>query len=177
MNVRRVVTGHKEGRAVVASDTELAGVQPALLPGFEFHWLWGSDGPAVYPDDGSPQPQNGWFPPLTGFRFVVVTLPPDGPPPVGIDEEAAVEEIERLLPGLLGTLEPDHPGMHTTDTTDCLYILSGEIVLELDDGVEVELSAGDTVVQSGTRHAWHNRSDRPCTIVAVQVGARRMPSP
>ena len=48
--------------------------------------------------------------------------------------------------------------MHTTDTIDFEYVLSGEIALELDDGAEVVLHPGDTVVQNGTRHRWHNRS-------------------
>jgi quercetin dioxygenase-like cupin family protein len=175
MQVRRVVTGHSsEGRAIVASDTEVDGIRLDLLPGLEFHWLWGADERAAYPDDGSFPPQQGWFPPVDGCRFVIVTLPPDGQPAAaGLDEGAAVAEVERQLPGMLSTLEPDHPGMHRTDTTDYLYIVSGEIVLELDDGAEVVLTAGDTVVQNGTRHAWRNRSDRPCTIVAAVIGARR----
>jgi hypothetical protein len=32
------------------------------------------------------------------------------------------------------------------------------------DTEEVALTAGDTVVQRGTNHAWSNRSDKPCRI-------------
>jgi quercetin dioxygenase-like cupin family protein len=53
------------------------------------------------------------------------------------------------------------------------YVLSGEIWLELDDGVEVYLRAGDTVVQNGTRHAWRNKSSEPCQMVVVLIGANR----
>jgi quercetin dioxygenase-like cupin family protein len=42
-------------------------------------------------------------------------------------------------------------------------VLEGEITLLL-DLEEVHLKAGDTVVQRGTRHAWHNRSSRPCVV-------------
>jgi len=70
-------------------------------------------------------------------------------------------------------LEPDHPGMHTTDTVDYDVVLSGEVWLELDDGAEVHLKPGDCVVQNGTRHAWHNKTDQPCTLAVVLVGARR----
>jgi hypothetical protein len=28
----------------------------------------------------------------------------------------------------------------------------------------VHLTAGDTVVQRGTNHAWSNRSDKPCVV-------------
>ena len=44
MQVRRVVTGHDaNGKAVVASDTEVDGIRPAMTPGSEFHRLWGAD--------------------------------------------------------------------------------------------------------------------------------------
>jgi quercetin dioxygenase-like cupin family protein len=42
-------------------------------------------------------------------------------------------------------------------------VLEGEVTLVLDQQ-EVHLSAGDTVVQRGTNHAWSNRSSRPCKI-------------
>ena len=56
-----------------------------------------------------------------------------------------------------------HPYMQKTRTLDFCLILEGEITLVLDTA-EVQLAAGDTVVQRGTNHAWSNRSDQPCTI-------------
>jgi quercetin dioxygenase-like cupin family protein len=44
--------------------------------------------------------------------------------------------------------------MHTTDTIDFEVVLSGEVTLELDDGVKKVLRSGDTMVQNGTRHRW-----------------------
>jgi quercetin dioxygenase-like cupin family protein len=44
-------------------------------------------------------------------------------------------------------------GLHRTDTIDNDTVLSGEIVLVLDDG-EVELHTGDCVVLPGVMHAW-----------------------
>jgi quercetin dioxygenase-like cupin family protein len=70
-------------------------------------------------------------------------------------------------------MERDAPGMHTTDTVDFEVVLSGEVVLELDDGAEVTLRAGDTVVQNGTRHAWRNRGDVPAVIAVGIIGAVR----
>jgi mannose-6-phosphate isomerase-like protein (cupin superfamily) len=63
--------------------------------------------------------------------------------------------------------------MHTTDTVDFEYVLSGSIDLELDNGETVHLTPGDTVVQNGTRHAWRNRGSEPCQLVVVLVGAHR----
>ena len=70
-------------------------------------------------------------------------------------------DIEGKLPGLLRYMDPSDPGMHATDTIDFEVVLEGTIVLELDDGAEVTLHAGDTVVQNGTRHRWKNPGDHP----------------
>ena len=48
------------------------------------------------------------------------------------DPAALLPELETKLPGLADHLEPDAPGMHTTDTIDFEYVVSGRVVLELD---------------------------------------------
>ena len=73
--------------------------------------------------------------------------------------------------GLAAYLEPDAPGMHTTDTIDFEVVLDGEVSLELDDGVEVHLRPGDTVVQNGTRHAWRNHGDTTARLAVFLIGA------
>jgi quercetin dioxygenase-like cupin family protein len=87
--------------------------------------------------------------------------------------ESALTECEEKLPGLLAHMEKDSPCMHTTDTIDFEYVISGEVWLELDDGKEVHLRPGDTVVQNGTRHAWRNKGTVPCCMVVCMVGALR----
>jgi hypothetical protein len=175
MKIRRVVTGHTpDGKAKVTIDSEVNAVTVALLPGMEFHRLWATDSPPTFPDDGSLYPAVTYFPPVGGFRFGLFTLPPDtGTAAPPIDMEEARKEAEEKLPGAIAYLEPDHPGMHTTDTIDFEYIVSGEVWLELDDGAEVHLRAGDTVVQNGTRHAWRNKSSERCQIVFFLAGAHR----
>ena len=83
------------------------------------------------------------------------------------------QHLEGKLPGLVESMEPDRPGMHGTDSIDYGIVLSGEILLELDDGATVHLEPGDCVVQQGTRHAWRNHTSQPCTMAFVLVGARR----
>jgi mannose-6-phosphate isomerase-like protein (cupin superfamily) len=175
MKVRRVVTGHdRNGKAMFASDQEVDPVTPALLPGTEFHRLWGADQAPAFPDDGGPTAQPSYFPPLGGYRFGLVTTPPAlGSAPADLDLQAALAEMEEKLPGVLAYLEPDNPGMHTTDTIDFEVVLSGELVLELDDGVEKVLRPGDTVVQNGTRHRWSNRGTEPAVMAVFMVGAHR----
>ena len=175
MKVRRVTTGHDaQGKAVVASDGEVDGIALGLLPGAEFHRLWGADRPPRFPDDGSEPAGPSYFPPLGGFRFMMFTVAPHtAARRAAVDRHALRAEMETKLPGLASHMEPNNPGMHTTDTIDFEYIISGEIVLELDDGAEVVLGPGDTVVQNGTRHRWHNRTSEPVVYVAFLLGAHR----
>jgi quercetin dioxygenase-like cupin family protein len=63
--------------------------------------------------------------------------------------------------------------MHTTDTIEFEVVLSGEVILELDDEVETVLRQGDTVVQNGTRHRWGNRGTEPAVMAVFTVGAHR----
>jgi quercetin dioxygenase-like cupin family protein len=93
--------------------------------------------------------------------------------PEDLDLEAALVELGTKLPGLADVMEPDHPGMHTTDTVDLDLVVSGEVWLELDDGEEVHLRTGDCVVQNGTRHAWRNRSSEPAVLFVALLGATR----
>ena len=175
MKVRRVVTGQVDGgRSVFVSDEEVEPIAPAITPGIEYHRLWGSDQIPKLPTEGSPPSQHPYFPPAGGFRWGLFTLPP-GPvsPPEGIDIAAALAEFEEKLPGLAGHMERDNPGMHTTDTVDFEVVLSGEIWLELDDGAEVHLKAGDTVVQNGTRHRWSNKGTEPVVVAVGLIGATR----
>jgi quercetin dioxygenase-like cupin family protein len=74
---------------------------------------------------------------------------------------------------MLACVEPDTPGMHTTNTIDFEYVISGEVWLELDDGVEIHLRPGDTVVQNGTRHAWRNKGTESCRMVLCMIGTHR----
>ena len=79
-----------------------------------------------------------------------------------------------VLPGFEGAFKPDDaPGMHTTETSDYVFVHSGEVWLELDDGAEKLIRTGDFVVQDGTRHAWHKRSPGPVVLHVMMLGATR----
>jgi len=173
-NIRRVVTGRDEqGRSVVISDSAVSPLTARAVPGYSWHRLWGFDAPLLVPNDGSPMHAPAHFPPPDGVRFIVFTVPPHGTPSDGSTDPEAARELEEKFPGRAAHMESDQTGLHTTATIDLIYILSGEVSLELDDGKEVHLRAGDTVVQNGVRHAWRNYSDRPCSLVACLLGARK----
>ncbi|MGA2106346.1 MAG: cupin domain-containing protein [Syntrophorhabdales bacterium] len=171
MKIRRVVTGHGPDRkSGVASDTLVDPVTIALAPGTEFFTLWGGDDAPSFPDDGSPHAFSTYFPPSGGFRFCVTTVAPERVRPEVLDIEAAAKEMEEKLPGMAARMDPNIPGMHSSDTIDFIYVISGEIWMTLDDGTEVHLLPGETLVQNGTRHAWRNKGAEPCRFVICLIG-------
>jgi len=175
VNIRCVVTGQTEsGKSVFVRDSAVEPITLKLLPGYEFHRLWGSDGVPPLPSDGREGVPVQYFPASEGFRFGFFTIPANSEKThLPLNIFAAFAELQAKLPGMAEVLEPLSPGMHTTDTVDFDVVVSGECWLELDDGAEVLLKAGDCVVQNGTRHAWRNRSSENCVIAVTLVGARR----
>jgi Cupin domain len=74
--------------------------------------------------------------------------------------------ISELIVDLLGHIARG-------ETTDFGVILSGTMALELDDGAEVVLSAGDVLIENGTRHRWRVVGDVPAILASFLIGARR----
>lgn len=176
--IRRVVTGHNsDGKSVVSSDEQITGVEIPGLSGFEILNIWGSDKTHSYPDDGTKPKYEEFFAPVGGYRFLIFTVPPDSAAADQASKSDAVANSGATapafpgLPGLLETFDPKVPGMHRSATVDLLYVMEGRCELELDDGVQVSLAAGDTFVQSGTMHAWRNPHNVQCKIIAAIVGA------
>ncbi|HEU4947942.1 MAG TPA: cupin domain-containing protein [Kribbella sp.] len=171
MSARRVVTGTgPDGRSFVVTDEAVQPVTVAALPGYAWHRLWAFD--TLPADPAEPRVADGLthFPPVGGVRFTLFTVPPgstERPPFSEADHQA---ELNAKLPGRSAHMEPDQDGMHRTASVDLVVVLSGKVSLELDDGRMVGLRAGDSVVQNGTRHAWRNVSQEPCTLGIVLVG-------
>jgi mannose-6-phosphate isomerase-like protein (cupin superfamily) len=160
VGVRRVVTGHtEEGKAIVVSDEDVD-LMPIGDGGSAAMLLWGRDGTATFPDDGSRPDMAAPFPSLGGCGLSVMQIAP------GSDDVHAF-----IKDALAPWADPNEPGMHRTATLDYDIVLEGRIGLELDDGAEVELGPGDVVVQNGTRHRWHNRGDTVARFLSVTVGA------
>ncbi|MCQ9179784.1 cupin domain-containing protein [Streptomyces sp. IBSBF 2953] len=172
--MRRVVTGHDEdGRSVVVDDGPVPRSREfTSLPGWVSRLPWATDpGEPVSRAGEDPTPKvTSLLPAPGGTRFIVLTFPPDTAmadpafDPVAFDLEQRADS-----PGVAELIEPD--GMHATPTVDYGIVLQGDMVLELDDGHCTRVSAGDIVIQNGTRHAWRNRSDRLATMAFVLIGA------
>jgi len=165
--MRRVVTGHRNGKSVIVDDAEITGEKGRF--GSNMVGVWETDGiPTIPLREGEYKKQPTFHFPKPGETFVNMWLcPPDEVVHKKVREEGVdLEEYWRKVWG-------DEPGMHTTDTVDYDIVLSGEIWMELDDGAEVHLKPFDYVVQNGTRHAWRNRSSENCVMACVLVGANR----
>jgi quercetin dioxygenase-like cupin family protein len=139
---RRVVTGHDErGVSVFASDGPVPVVRTAP-DGALFYEVWGTDAmPApIGPDEPDPTVGALSVPPApNGTKIRINEFPP-------------------------GVVSP----MHRTQSVDYGIVLSGEVVLVLDDSERV-LRAGDVVVQRGTDHRWENRSDQTARMAFILV--------
>jgi mannose-6-phosphate isomerase-like protein (cupin superfamily) len=177
MSVRRVVTGHKGGKAIVISD----GPTPRShdfkhFPGMSTALVWATPAQPALPLS-APDPidrASTWIPPVGETRLMVVAFPPDSVAmSPSFDGAAAARENAEHVPDIAALIEPDNPGMHTTETVDYAVVLDGEVWLELDDGKEVHLRAHDIVIQNGTRHAWRNKGPKPVKMAFVLIGARR----
>lgn len=171
MQVRRVVTGHDEsGRSVFLSD----GPAPRHrdfqdLPGHGMAQLWCS-GEGRGEGDDPTLVQASLIPGPGENSLLMVSFPPDAVMAAPIDPERALDEMIDALPGLFQCFEPDQPGMHRTPTIDYGILLEGELWLELDDGQEKVLRAGDVIIQNATRHAWRNRSQQIAKAAFFMVG-------
>jgi mannose-6-phosphate isomerase-like protein (cupin superfamily) len=171
--VRRFVTGFDaEGRSIVQIDDTAANVmQIAGWPGASITELWTTDEMPV--DNGGTTDRGArpirHDPTPNGTIFRVVEIPPEGTGG-GIDTEAAFAAM-----GSHNKPSADdrskHGSMHFTDSVDYLVVMSGEMHMVMEQG-EVLIPTGSVVVQRGTKHAWVNRSGKPCVIAAVLVDAR-----
>lgn len=62
--------------------------------------------------------------------------------------------------------------IHVTDSIDYLVVINGTVTLELTDGSFNDIPTGDIIVQRGTSHAWHNRTNEWARMLAVIVPAK-----
>ena len=144
ITIRRVVTGHTpEGRATVLFD-DLKPSPPSARPGHSAAVIWTC--PSAVADTAS-----------TADASLAEV-------PTSLDEGSIFRVVE-YAPGVA-------PRNHRTSSLDYAVVMSGEIDMELDDGLVVHLRAGDVLVQRATIHNWVNNGSVPCRIAFVLIGAR-----
>ena len=163
--VRRIVTGHREGKAVVLFDSAAPNQKLRQASGLVSTLLWVTD---ETPADTSGAAdcslrEIGVPPPANGTIFRVVDFPPEGS---ARSREAILKEM-----GVSNQGGARHAAMHRTRSVDYAIVLEGEIDMLLDDS-EVRLNAGDVLVQQATNHAWVNRGTKPCRMAFVLIDAK-----
>ena len=161
-----VVDENDRSRAIADGPTPDVRTDPAR-PGYSAHRIWVTDRTPCRLRNvrESLDAPHTLEPPAGGSVCRVVTFPPDAAwgGKVGAKEVAAFFAAMGSPAASTYGAGAAHPYMQRTRTLDFCLVLDGEITLVLDTA-EVKLSAGDTVVQRGTNHAWSNRSGQPCTI-------------
>ncbi|MDR0209884.1 MAG: cupin domain-containing protein [Pseudomonas putida] len=173
MHVRRIVTGHDaQGRSVFVSDEPAPRATDFIdMPGYGFAQVWRNDTPATLGDTEDRTPQDASLIPLPGgSSMLMISLAPDAVMAAPLDPARALAQMSAAMPGLLECFEAQDPAMHRTPTVDHVVILEGELWLELDDGERRRVSAGDVVIQNGTRHAWRNTSDKVAKAAVFMQG-------
>lgn len=172
---RRIVTGHDaDGKAIIISDAPPVLSQLVGGPGGPtFFEVWHTmETPALIHAQPDPPDEHGLVlsPPKNGTRIRVIEFPPEGDEIrklTGADALAKFKSMggEKASTSVEGA---PHPLMHRTQTVDYGIVLEGEITLILDRG-ETTIQAGDIVIQSGTNHAWANRSGNICRMAFVLI--------
>ncbi|MBM3408486.1 MAG: cupin domain-containing protein [Betaproteobacteria bacterium] len=144
-SIRRVVTGHDDnGKAIVMIDEVCQHFRQGRGNAFVCN-IWTTDTvPANNDGDHDGGKREG--------KFTMI-------------ENGSVFRILDFRPGV-------EARMHRTDSIDYLVVMKGEIDMELDDGVEVHLKAGDVMVQRGTIHNWINRGTETCVIAVILIHAK-----
>ena len=175
---RRVVTIDRvPNRGSVIADGPAPDIRtdPAR-PGFMVSRLWVTDGsPAKIVNETLHLPHT-IEPPGKGSVLRVYHFPPDKAW-LGKVGKTEVEAYFKAMgsPGASAyQAQAPHPYMQKTRSLDICAVLEGEVTLVLDTQ-EVKLSAGNVVVQRGTRHAWSNRSDKPAIVSVASHDGKYAP--
>lgn len=172
---RRIVTGHDaDGKAIIISDAPPVRSQLVGGPGGPtFFEVWHTlETPALIHAHPNESDENGLVlpPPKSGTRLRVIEFPPEGEEIRKLTSAQAAAKFKSMGSEKASTSGEGapHPLMHRTKTVDYGVVLEGEITLILDRG-ETTIQAGDVVIQSGTNHAWANRSGKICRMAFVLI--------
>jgi len=151
LQVRRIVTGHDaQGKAIVASDERLTAVSRRIGANITGCEMWSTDRMPVDNSEAAGAAQRAGF--VKRYNYVGTG-------------EGTTFRITEWAPG--------HARFtHRTETVDYAILLSGEIDLELENGVVVHLRPGDVVVQRGTTHTWVNRGWVPAVTAFILIDAK-----
>jgi mannose-6-phosphate isomerase-like protein (cupin superfamily) len=165
VQARRVVSGFDEyGKSTIVADAYTT--RRVAMPAFTVCDIWETQSLPVPIGQDPAEGEVTLLPPTTGFTYRVTTFPPDS--------ETDPATFGDSLGGMGGEDAHDEaanvPGMHVHETVDIVTVVSGEVHVVL-EAAETLLKQGDTVILRGAMHAWSNRSNKPCTVTSLMMGA------
>lgn len=155
---RRVVTGSRQGEEVVVDDRQLDAFD---VNGVTVVSIWRVESVPTVPTDGSMDQGEG-FPTPGGLWVTTAAIPAQ-----------TTWEPKKTWERGAAASDPTRSAFHHSDSVDIGYVVSGAVFMEIEDGSELELRSGETVVINGTGHAWHNRNEVPAVLVLTVYGAIR----
>ncbi|KAF2789504.1 hypothetical protein K505DRAFT_328187 [Melanomma pulvis-pyrius CBS 109.77] len=140
---RRIVTGHNDsGRSIVVADGTIPCEPTPLNCNFA----------VLYETQAFPASNDGWDDPVQARTKSLAN-----------DKGVVLRVVD--FPANTKTL------FHRTESLDFGILHEGEITCHLDDGVRVDMKAGDVCVQRGTIHGWTNYSDKPARVYFILTAA------
>ena len=167
---RRIITGvDANGRSTFIEDGNTP--NRIVSPGFTLCDIWHVAHLPVHVNDDDFLTDDLLMDPAPeGFVYRILVFPPDSE----WDAAAGYADSMQAIGANRETVDSQSeiPGIHQTETVDIITIISGEIYAVSETG-EVLMRPGDSIVQRGTKHTWNNRTNEPCTTIAVLMPARR----
>jgi mannose-6-phosphate isomerase-like protein (cupin superfamily) len=167
---RRIVTGNNvRGESEIKINNL---IEPNIINGDNiFLELWNTDGNLINNKDSIDRTEGPVIlsPPENGSKIRYFSIAPQ-------DSSISADELEQMFAIGFKAIGAEHerinthkhPGMHVTKSIDYIILISGNATLILDNE-EVDLTAGDIVIQRGTNHAWSATGDTPALFIAVLI--------
>jgi len=148
MSVRVAISATtSQGRSEFVGDVK---VDPVISfqESHEIWPIWGEDGCPWLPSDATSARFSEVFRGLPDYRLTIFTVPPAG---------ESHEPPARMRP---------------SSSIDFLYVIDGEIWLDLDGGESKPFEAGDVIIQVSALHSWRNiHPTKGAKLLLMFVGA------
>ncbi|KAI1113206.1 hypothetical protein F5Y14DRAFT_227395 [Nemania sp. NC0429] len=140
---RRIVTGHDDaGKAIVVADDTISCEPTPIKCNFA----------VLYETHQFPASNDEWIDPVN-----------DRTKNLANDKGVVLRVVD--FPPRTETM------FHRTESLDFGILHEGEMTCHLDDGVRIDMKAGDVCVQRGTIHGWTNYSDKPARVYFILTAA------
>jgi|GEM_PF-2343835 len=159
---RRFISGFdKNNQSKILSEETIPSFIPyEILPSFQIQELfYTEDNPQSLKTRHLAKPYNIELP-ESAFRFMTLRMP-------------TRHEMEKELRAAGQAIPADWTkfNIHSTDSIDYVYVLSGEINYIVGNQI-TKLKQGDFLAQIGPEHSWFNDSNEACMLLCIMIGIK-----